>query len=275
MSVLDASRNLTKGANDIWYSNQSQTIAYPKQGHQECYLVEEESFWFKHRNDCILAAIKRFPPSGAILDVGGGNGYVTRRMLDEGLDAALLEPGLDGALNARQQRRIPQVICSSFEMARFQPDSLSAVGLFDVVEHIEDDRGLIEQVHAALQPQGMIYLTVPAHQWLWSSSDRTAQHFRRYTRNDLVALLEKQFDVVYATYFFATLIAPLTLLRALPYRLGLAKNENVLKPAAEHGGGSRFTRVLKSSLRWESGWIANAKRIPVGASCLCVARKRS
>ena len=38
-----------------------------------------------------------------------------------------------------------------------------AVGLFDVIEHIEDDEGAIRQIHKLLQQEGCLVLTVPAH----------------------------------------------------------------------------------------------------------------
>ncbi len=52
-------------------------ISYPLSGHRIMAELEETSFWFNHRNDVLMTAIRRFPPPGPILDVGGGNGYVS------------------------------------------------------------------------------------------------------------------------------------------------------------------------------------------------------
>ena len=85
-------------------------ISYPAHQNDACFRLEDRSFWFTHRNKCVIAAVRRFPPDGFILDVGGGNGFVARGLIDAGYDTALLEPGGDGARNARQSRQLPTVI---------------------------------------------------------------------------------------------------------------------------------------------------------------------
>ena len=60
---------------------------------------------------------------------------------------------------------------------------------FEVLEHIEDDRGLLSQWLEHLAQDGRFVCTVPAHMKLWSSSDESVGHVRRYERDDLVALL--------------------------------------------------------------------------------------
>ena len=274
MSVIELSQNLEMGEYGIWTNSNEASISYPKDSHLQCFQLEDGSFWFKHRNDCILSAIKRFAPSGPILDIGGGNGYVTRRILDEGFEGALLEPGRTGALNAKIQRHIPEVICSTFENSRFFPDSLRAVGLFDVLEHIEDDRGFLEHIHMTLQANGLLYATVPAHQWLWSPSDVTAQHFRRYDQSMIRHLLGGKFDLLFFTYFFSALTLPVLLFRVLPFRLGLWKKRNVLSSESEHGtGGGPAVGILSTLLAKEVVKIGCGKQIPMGTSCLFVARK--
>jgi len=56
----------------IYFSQNTNKISYPKEGYQNCFLVEDNSFWFKHRNNCIIEVINNFTPPGIILDVGGG-----------------------------------------------------------------------------------------------------------------------------------------------------------------------------------------------------------
>ena len=93
--------NLLEDEYGIAHSRKMTDISYPSTGNDRCFQLEDKSFWFRHRNNCILEAVRRYPPEGEILDIGGGNGYVTRRILDEGFRAILLEPGLSGAYNGR------------------------------------------------------------------------------------------------------------------------------------------------------------------------------
>src|SRR5437667_10420277 len=99
VDVPALSSALTVDQMGIWRAGSStdRALSYPEGANAVCFQVEDGSFWFRHRNDCIAAAVARFPPSGAILDVGGGNGYVARRLTDAGLETLVLQPGACGA----------------------------------------------------------------------------------------------------------------------------------------------------------------------------------
>jgi len=53
-------------------SKNTEKISFPKKGYKNCFQIEDNSFWFKHRNNCIIEIINNFPPPGIILDVWGG-----------------------------------------------------------------------------------------------------------------------------------------------------------------------------------------------------------
>ena len=275
MSIAALTKGLNVDKHGIFISSKSIALSYPESGNLHCFQLEDKSFWFKHRNDCIAAAIKRFPPVGAILDIGGGNGFVTRRILDEGFDSAILEPGVTGALNAKLSRHIPEVICATIEEAGFPPSSLSAVGCFDVIEHIESDSSFLTLVHSLLKPGGVIYVTLPAHQWLWSLSDDYAKHYRRYNKNMVYDLLTPRFEILYFTYFFEILVFPIYFFRTLPYRFQQNREDRLLSSGSEHGTeGGATVAIIKYFLRKELHALQRGDSRQFGSSCLCVARKR-
>ena len=249
-------------------------ISYPAHQNDACFRLEDGSFWFTHRNKCIVTAVRRFPPDGFILDVGGGNGFVARGLIDAGYETALLEPGDDGARNARQARQLPTVINATMDEAAIRPGSVPSVGLFDVLEHIEDDRAFVHHLHEIMQPGGLLYLTVPSFNWLWSTSDADAMHFRRYTRRSLADVLARDFDVLYATYLFQRLVPLTVLVRALPYRAGLARPKPPDAYEREHAIGRRWLADMFSrALNHEITAIAAGKSLAVGSSLLVVARR--
>jgi hypothetical protein len=43
--------------------------------------------------------------------------------------------------------------------------------MFDVIEHVDDDVGLLEQARRALVPNGYVAVTVPAGPHLWTRYD--------------------------------------------------------------------------------------------------------
>ena len=100
--------DLERDRNGIWAPRHSQrhSVSYPDEGNDRSFLIEDTSFWFAHRNRMLVELVRRFPPAGPILDVGGGNGYVTRGLAEAEFPCTLLEPGYQGCLNARK-RGIP------------------------------------------------------------------------------------------------------------------------------------------------------------------------
>lgn len=276
MNIKELTKKLIVDEYGVFRSMNENSLAYPKDQNKRCFQVEDRSFWFMHRNDCIISVVNRFPPNGLIIDLGGGNGYVTRRMIDEGFNAALLEPGPIGSLNGKTERKIPFVICSTLEDANFPSDSIDAIGCFDVIEHIQDDHAFINHIQRVLKPDGLLYMTTPAYGWLWSGHDVHAQHYRRYTKEKIVELLVPNFDLLYFTYFFEVLVLPTFLVKTLPFHLGLSKGTSILSFESEHGIENTVgMNIINGFLKRERASIAKRLVKRLGSSCLLVARKIS
>lgn len=269
------SSELRLAADGIWYGAGAPGISYPSAGNDACFAVEDGSFWFKHRNECITAVVKRFPPiaNHPIFDIGGGNGFVSMGLQRAGFEVVLLEPGLSGAANAKK-RGLPHVICATTDTAKICPGTLAAVGLFDVVEHMEDDAAFLGSIRTLMKPGGRVYATVPAYPCLWSVEDGAAGHFRRYRATAIGNVLEAAgFKVEFSSYIFRPLPIPIFLLRALPFRLG----RSPAAPTSERhsrihaAGGRPTTKLLGWLLRAEVDKLSNGRSMSFGGSCLVVA----
>lgn len=247
-------------------------VSYPAGAHAAYAEIEERSFWFRHRNRCLLAALRAFPPGGTLFDVGAGNGFVARALVAAGLDVVPVEPGRDGARQARA-RGLRPVVCATLEAAGFVPRGLPAVGLFDVLEHVEDDDGFLRRLHGHLAPGGHLYVTVPAGPRLWSSEDVYAGHFRRYRRRGLARVLARAgFEVEFVSCFFAPLPPLLFLARVLPERLGRAPRNGPRTARGEHAAGSPLAPLIGALLGLELAALRRRRALPFGSSCLAVAR---
>lgn len=278
--VSKIAENVKKSDDGIWYSQGQVSLSYPADGNDVCRDIEEHSFWFNHRNACIMEAVNLFPPvnNGSVFDIGGGNGFVTLALLKAGFDAVLVEPGQAGALNAKK-RGIANVICATTQTAGFREDSLPAVGIFDVLEHIENDQTFLRSIHCMMQKNGFLYLTVPAYNALWSNEDAHAGHFRRYTLRSVSAVLESTgFEIVFASYFFRFLPIPIFLLKSIPSRLGFQMRSDSRRSeknvASEHSLprnfiGHSLTRMMDAEIIK----IGNREPMRFGGSCLIVAKK--
>ena len=258
----------------LWVARAQSAISYPEDGNRWCLMLEENSFWFRHRSQAILALLQRCPPPGMLFDIGGGNGLVSLAAQQAGWQTVLLEPGPAGVQNARR-RGVGLAIQSTLEDAGFLPGSLPAAGMFDVLEHIQDDQGFLRQVSDLLAPGGRLYLTTPAYQALWSYEDEFAGHHRRYTLGGLSKKLEAAgLQVEFSSYLFFFLPPPAWLLRALPSRLGLRRSVDIEQEVKEHKQpGGLAGRLLEALLRFELKRLQAGKRMPFGGSCLVAARK--
>jgi SAM-dependent methyltransferase len=275
INFSEVANNLTQNEQGVWFSGSAAACSYPDDGQDRYFAIEDNSFWFRHRNNAIIAAVKKFPPVGFILDVGGANGYVTLGLRKSGFDAVLLEPGISGLRNAKK-RGLRPIICSTVVDAAFKDNIIPAVGLFDVLEHIEDETDFLKELKRILFPGGRLYLSVPAYQILWADEDEYAGHFRRYSMNRIKKLLQNSgFRVDYATYLFSYLPIPLFFVRTLPSKVGLAKPST--------GESARRENVLKSKIantiislynKLELLIIKRKIPIPIGSSLLIVAHSK-
>jgi len=269
--VLPAS--LSRQENGLWVPETLSKISYPEGGLSHFVDVEQRSFWFRHRNRCIVAAVSRYPPKGAIVDVGAGTGFVASGLRDAGFEVIAVEPHVDGALIAHR-RGLEHVVCGSFDDVGFAPSSIAAVGLFDVLEHIEDDIGTLARFRDVLKPDGRLYVTVPSYNFLFSSEDLAVSHFRRYTVGSCSRVLERAgFITEYHSYLFLFLLVPILVLRAFPYRLGNRRSATVESVAAAHNLAGITASAVDGILDLEARRIARGGRLAFGSSCLLVARK--
>ncbi|MDB4973949.1 MAG: hypothetical protein JWN48_2290 [Myxococcaceae bacterium] len=272
-SVLAAATGLRAVDDGLWSAASTAQSAFSAAAHDGCFETEPDSFWFEHRNRCIVELVRRYRPAGAILDVGGGNGYVTQGLREAGFDALVLEPGAGGARNALRRGLAP-VVHATLEAAAFRPCSIAAIGLFDVIEHIAAVGSFLAHAAELLRPLGRLYLTVPAYDFLWSSEDVAAGHQRRYTRESLRQVLEQSgFVVDFDSYFFVPLPIPIFLLRKLPEQLGMKRSAGIV--STEHAAGSRrLRRIISAALSLERTMICRGLSMPCGASVLVAATKR-
>lgn len=267
--------NLVQGPDGIWRAGGAMTVSYPAEGHDACFALEDNSFWFRHRAKCIIQALRNYPPQGVLLDVGGGNGYMTEAIHNAGFEAVLIEPGEVGIRNAAL-RGIKPLVCAGLEEAGFGEHNISAIGAFDVIEHIEDDAGFLSLLHRSLKCGGRLYLTVPAFKSLWSNQDEAAGHFRRYTLPEMREKLSSAgFDVLYETYIFSLLAVPVFLFRTLPTRLGVQPRRSQERRTKIHAADNeRRSAVVERLFSWELHWIKGRRKLPLGGSCLMVASAR-
>lgn len=223
----------------------------------------EDSWWFAGRRLIASKIMKKYCRStgGHILDFGSGFGGMLQVLSRFGSVSAF-EPN-DEAREVAEGRGYSKVF-SNVDEALADNDHYSAIALFDVVEHIEDDKGFITRAHKNLSAGGKIIITVPAFQWLWSNHDIEHNHFRRYSKKEIDKLVEEcGFSIEYSGYWNFFLFPP-----ALLVRLSGRSGSDSLSSAFF------LNKIFLAIVRLESMLIP-ALSLPFGTGIILVAKKHN
>lgn len=259
----------------IWSAKVSEDISFPKEGHAQLYNFEDNSYWFQHRNHCLLALAKIHLKEKGFLDIGGGNGYVSSGFQAAGYTPIMMEPSMEGCLNSRK-RGVKINICATLESAKPINNTVENAGAFDVIEHIANHDDFVKGIFKLLKPGAFFFITVPAYKFLWSGDDVKAGHYTRYTTKRMGTVLKDSgFEVVHSTYLFSFLVIPILIFRSIPFWLRLSRNgttnegyvSNHSKPKGLSG------KILNSFLNWELKKIKSGHKLWFGSSILIIARK--
>lgn len=244
--------------------------AFPAERFARLAALEDRNYWFRSRNRLIVWALGRhFAGLRSFLEVGCGTGCVLGAVESAFPGAALLgsEAHVEGLEYAARRLRRSGLLQMDAASIPFR-DEFDVVGCFDVLEHIENDRRVLEQCFLAAR--GGIVLTVPQHPFLWSASDEYAKHVRRYTRSEIVGKVEAAgFAPVLVTSFVALLFPVLAAARFSHRRVDARYD-----PDAEMAVGRFANLLLERTLDFERQLIRLGARFPFGGSLLVVAKKR-
>jgi SAM-dependent methyltransferase len=237
----------------------------------ELFRLESGNYWFRARNALLIWALQRyFPRARDYLEIGCGTGYVLSGVAAGRPDLKLHASEISSRGLPFAAGRVPQAELLQMD-ARAIPFAahFDIIGMFDVLEHIEDDRGVLAQAHRALQPGGGLIITVPQHRFLWSRYDEHAHHVRRYAADEIAEKVTAAGFRIIMTTSFVSLLLPLMLLsrRARP---APRADYDVL---AELKVGALTNTLLAAALAFERGLIRCGFRFPAGGSRLLLAQR--
>jgi SAM-dependent methyltransferase len=133
---------------------------------------------------------------GTFVEVGTGEGWLAKTLLDAGRRGTGYEPGVEAASRA-EARLGPEIRAGRFRLDR--RDWLGAAVDHEadlvvstmVLEHLpaEQEQEYFRQAARQLRPGGRAILLVPASPAHWGIEDQVAGHYRRYTAESMRQLL--------------------------------------------------------------------------------------
>lgn len=211
-----------------------------------------------------------------IADIGAGDMYFDIQLIEtlskKRIKATIfaIDTGYEEEVSEKEE------IVILNDIKKLEKDSVDCMILMDVLEHIEEDSEFLELVSERLKINGIIILTVPAFQSLYSQHDTFLLHHRRYECSQIIDLLgSKQFEILKCHYFYTILFV------ARWFQLKFMKP----KSDAEHTGIGRWRHSKNHVITQSIELLLNIDfyvnkifdklgvHLP-GLSLLAVARKR-
>lgn len=239
--------------------------------HDELAAAETKHFWFVARKQLIAEMVRRhFPSAASMLDVGCGTGGVADfiRAAMPGMTVVAGDVLINGLQIAKRLRPAVDFVQFDIRDLPYQGE-FDVVGAFDVIEHLDDDAGVLAQMRQAARPGGGVVITVPQHQWLWSPIDDYSRHRRRYSRRLLTAAMEQAgFRVEFVTSFMTFLLPAL-----IASRLN-RQSAATLDPNRELRVAPAVNTLLGGICGIERAAIRAGLSFPAGGSLLAVGRAR-
>jgi SAM-dependent methyltransferase len=236
--------------------------------------VEREHYWFKTRREVVRDVLRDAVPDvagRALFDIGCGSGGLLSFLGESGVPlAGACDVYAESLALVRRRVEAPLLLVDEGRLPPLGP-GFTLLSLFDVLEHIDDDRGTLGHLIEILEPGGVLVLTVPAHPFLFGEMDEIAHHRRRYTRRELGDKLRGAgFRVLRLSHFMAPLV-PLVVLRWLA-RVLPRRGSSLERRKQELSVVPVVNGLMSGLLRLERP-LVRASLLPLGSSLIAVAER--
>jgi SAM-dependent methyltransferase len=227
-------------------------------------IASLDHFWIRRRFK-VLQQFAGDLVSGAraIAEIGCGSGMLQRQIEDAyGKEVAGFD--LNEVALKKNASRLSAVHCYNiFEKHSTLRERFDIILLFDVLEHIPDDKGFLEALNFHLAPGGRLILNVPACPWAYSEYDKAGGHERRYSIRTLCDAVEAKNLRITKWTFWGLPLVPTILARKL-YLRG-KKNQDEIISCGFDAGSKSINQLL--------GLLAKCELIPqklIGTSLMAV-----
>lgn len=182
--------------------------------YEQIHRLQSGHWWYRSRERFLDLLLAGLPRDGIVLDAGCGPGSMLGYFGKYGQVV-----GLDRYLPALQMCRshfpgpLLQGECGSLP---FSDNSFTLVAACEVLYHrnITDVAATVREFVRVLRPGGSLLLVDSAYAGCYSDHDLTAHGIRRFTRGELVAVMQDAgLEIGHATYAYALLLPLVWLLR--------------------------------------------------------------
>jgi hypothetical protein len=173
-----------------------------------------QHWYYKSKAKAMMQILGKNRPS-TILDVGAGSGFFSRYLMDNtsAKDAWCIDTNYDNDLDDYWNEK-PIHYRQSIENI-----DADLVLLMDVLEHVDDDFGLLKSYVDKVPIGTQFLISVPAFQFLWSGHDDFLEHKRRYQLHQIENVARSAGLTVKSSSYYFGLVFPIAAITRLLHRL--------------------------------------------------------
>ncbi len=249
--------------------------SFNKENFKFLFEMEQRHFWHVGRREIIYALLQQVYreklSAVSMIEIGCGNGSVLQFLKSKGVDIEGGDLFLEALQFCRKRVDVPLYQLDA-RNTPFADEQYDVVGLFDVIEHIDDDEAVLKETYRICKSGGRVILTVPANRWLWSYFDVMSRHKRRYSRKELYQKLQRAGFVIEKISFYVFFLFPLFFLYRAVENMRSSSDSKGLSSRAEVQTIPLINEVFLGTLRFERLLIKDTS-LPLGTSLLAIARK--
>ncbi len=144
------------------------------------------------RYPVVKRALASVPDATTVTEFGSGRGAMAKRFVVAGFDYMGYEPDPESFAVASAVLGGSSAAVLHNDFPPEHPTRPSDIVVaFEVLEHIEDDEAALRAWCEWLNPGGLLLISIPAHRDRFGPADVAAGHYRRYERDELLALFER------------------------------------------------------------------------------------
>lgn len=233
--------------------------------------LENKHWWFRGRREILKNVLRQFltQPTTRALDVGCGIGSNFPLLQGFAKEVEGLELDKEAVAKTHASNPSLKILQGEFPKVPLPKESYDLITLFDVLEHIANDKEALKEVDKILRPGGLAVITVPALPWLWTEHDELHHHFRRYRKRYLkkLAKIYPNLKIEKLSYFNFFLFLSVALFRLLKSTTGIKTSRtDFFSPPGP------LNSLLAKTFALE-GKFLRFLNFPIGVSLILVLRK--